>query len=308
MTHTHSLRDVVNTADKEPIHRRRHTISFVEEDKLLIEEADTPVHNIDEWINRLNAWSKEHCESWAKYVTNNPDGSYCWSRHGGYENFGSLMQYGMGWLPNKDVNQTVIYNTWITDGMPQILCGKSELDCLRAELIGEFFSVSGLDLIVTGHQPIGDSPLTIQVQSKNNSKPKFIVVGDTSYSGDTKWIGERHNVGRGKALSGRGDVAVTEILIDQSAQDEVVGVTYHGRLSDGLEYKSCNFRNPHRDSSLVGKLVNRNFVIEGAEDAEDDDHIDWIVKAQLSDGSFLLSSGKGHTVFNGRGLLLAAVV
>jgi len=301
--------------DEKPNYERRNTISLIEDEitekeKLLVkEEVDAPVHNVDEWIDRLNKFSKANCEEWEKYVTANPNGDYCWSRFGGYDGkFGSMIQLAMGWLPNKNVNQSVVYSTWITDGMPQMVCGKTELDCLHAELLGDFFNASGLDLIVTGHQPIGDSPLTIQVESKDSMKRKFIIVGDTSYSGDTKWVGKQKNKGRGKALSGRGDVAVTEILIDQCAQGGVVGATYHGNLSDGLEYKSNNFCNSHKDSFMVGKLVNRNLVIEGAEVENEVDQIDWIVKAQLSDGSFLIQSGKGHHVFNARATEAACVI
>jgi len=259
-------------------------------------KIDATVTNIDDWICRLNAFSDRHYEKWAYYVTHNPDGKYCWSRFGGYSYFGALIQYGMGWLPNKDVNQSVVYSTWITDGMPQMVCGNTELDRLHAKFLAEFFSVSGLDLIVSGHQPIGDSPLTIQVNSKYEEKPKFIVIGDTSFSGDTIWVGGSKNMGRGKVKSGRGEVAVSEILIDMSAKNDVVGVTYHGRLSDGLEYKSCNIRTHHPDSSLVGKLLNRRQLSIKGEN--DNNQTEWIVKAKLSDGSFLVSSGKGFQVFN----------
>lgn len=280
--------------------RRRRSAPpiFNKEKGVNIGENDISVCNISQWIDRLNNFSKHYNQAWADYVTENPNGTYCWSKNGGYHGFGGLIQYGMGWLPNQNVNQTVIYSTWMTDGMPQMLCGKSEVDLLHAKLLGEFFSGNDLDLIVTGHQPIGDSPLTIQVASEHNHRPKFIIVGDTSYSGDTQWVseGKRENVGRGKAKSARGDVAVSEILIDQCAKGKVVGVTYHGRLSDGLEYKSSNFCNHHRDSSLVGKLVNKKqLVIEGDTDNK---QTDWIVKAKLSDESFLVSSGKGHQVFN----------
>lgn len=307
-----SLKNIVQSDEKRKSARRHtfaNTISLIDEEKMLVEEEEEkPVHNVDEWIDRLNKFSKKHVEAWGQYVTDNPNGDYCWSRYGGYDDFGGLIQLGMGWLPNKEVNHSIVYSTWITDGMPQIVCGKSELDCLHAELMGEFCSASGLDLIVTGHQPIGDSPLTIQVQSKDNRRPKYIIVGDTSYSGDTKWIGKNKNMGRGKALSARGDVAITEILIDQCAQGAVVGVTYHGKLSDGLEYTSNNFYNSQQDSSLVGKLVNKNLIIEGTEDDNEVDLIDWIVKAHLSDGSFLIQSGKGHQVFNARATKLACAV
>ena len=259
-------------------------------------ELDALVDDIDGWINSLNEFSNRNYDRWAHYVTNNPDGKYCWSRHGGYSNFGALIQFGMGWLPNKEINQSVIYSTWIRDGMPQMVCGKTELDALHAKLIAEFFAINGLDLIVSGHQPIGDSPLTIQVESRGKEKPKFVIIGDTSFSGDTIWSGGSKNMGRGKAKSGRGEVAVSEILIDTSVSGDVMCVTHHGRLSNGLKYKSCNIRDYHPDSSLVGKMVNRKqLLIEGE---EGNTQADWVIRAKLSDDSFLVSTGKGFQVVN----------
>ena len=125
---------------------------------------------------------------------------------------GALIQYDFGPGPNMSINPTVIYSTWITNGMPQILSSKSKGDLLRAKLLSEFFIESGLDLIVSGHQPIGDSPLTIRVANEYSDKPRFVIIGDTSYSADTIWEGsdgKRQNMGRGNAKSGRGDVAVS---------------------------------------------------------------------------------------------------
>jgi len=262
--------------------------------------GETPVRNIDEWIVKIDEFYNKHSEAWAQYVTDEPSGDYCWSRYGGYDSkVGAIMQYGLGFLPKNDINPTVIYSSWMTNGMPQILSRDSEEDVLRAKLLGEFFIESGLDLIVTGHQPIGDSPLTIQVANEYRDKCKFIIIGDTSYSGDTIWEGsdgKRQNIGRGKAISGRGDVAVSEILIDIAALGSVISATYHGRLSDGQDYESCNIFNERQDSSLLGKLLDEKvLVVEGL---EDNDQTDWIVKAKLSDGFFLVSSGKGHKVFN----------
>ena len=135
------------------------------------------MRNIDEWIIQIDGFYNKHSEAWAQYVKDEPSGDYCWSRYGGYSSeFGSIMQYGLGWLPNKDINPTAIYSSWMTNGMPQILSRDSEEDDLRAKLLSEFFIESGLDLIVTGHQPIGDSPLTIQVANEYSDKWKFIII------------------------------------------------------------------------------------------------------------------------------------
>ena len=46
-------------------------------------------------------------------------GSEIWSRVGGYFHpaaGGRLLQYGMGWLPDKSVNPTLIYDNYLLDG------------------------------------------------------------------------------------------------------------------------------------------------------------------------------------------------
>jgi len=263
------------------------------------------IQNAVDWIDTLNLFAKQQSETWAQFVEN-PDEEYCWSTIGGYLKFGSLMQYGMGSLPNKEKNPTIVYNTWMTNGMPRIICGKDELDKVYASMVGDFFQINDLDLIVTGHQPIGDIPFTIQLQCKYAGKPKYIICGDTSYSGDTIWVGseseincKRDNLGRGEALSGRGDVAITEILIDQCQSGKVVGVTYHGKLCDGSDYDSVLLRGFNKDSALVGKLVERSqFIFDTSTQESLNEDTDWFIKAQLTDDTFLVSTGKGYQVFN----------
>jgi hypothetical protein len=46
-------------------------------------------------------------------------GAEVWARVGGYRNpsaAGRLLQYGMGWLPDKSVNPTLIYDNFLSDG------------------------------------------------------------------------------------------------------------------------------------------------------------------------------------------------
>lgn len=137
-------------------------------------------------------------------------------------------------------------------------------------------------------------------------KPKYIIAADTSYSGDTIWLdGERKNQGRGKCLGGRGDVAVTEILMEQCVHTgSITSLKCHGKLSDGCSYQSVNYledssNDSDWDDSEVGKLMDKNiFILEGSLEDNSDDEVDWWVKSRLSDGKYLVVSCKGFSVIN----------
>jgi hypothetical protein len=133
--------------------------------------AQGPV-STDEWVNILNAFAKSQFDAWKNSVTlaeegvfGNSDGKHgeYWSSVGGYQTndnstelgiqFGSLCQYGMGWLPDKQQNPTVVYNSWLKDGLPRNLYEKNHDALSYQRLVKDFFNTSGLDVIVTGHQP-----------------------------------------------------------------------------------------------------------------------------------------------------------
>ena len=124
-----------------------------------------------EWANGLNAFAKRQDDAWKRNITfsetstslaerNNAKKEF-WSTGGGYQKgdnesdlaveFGSLCQYGMGWLPDRSKNPTVVYNSWMQDGMPRYL--RDEENASYKAIIDDFFEISGLDVIVTGHQP-----------------------------------------------------------------------------------------------------------------------------------------------------------
>jgi hypothetical protein len=176
-----------------------------------------------------------------------------------------------------------------------------------ARLVSDFFGDFSIDVICTGHQPAGDLPFPIQVD-----KGKFIVCADTSYSGDTHWISHvvdsntdcnsdpmkashsqsRKNLGRGKSLSGRGDVAVSEILIGQQS-NRVTDLNGHGVLSDGTAYSTVNF--------ILEKRIGKSFEYSITPEIIKDSNIrpcDWWLKSIFSDGNMLLSKGSGYSVYN----------
>jgi hypothetical protein len=278
-----------------------------------------PIYNLDDWIDTLNAFAKDQVNSWIQNITAIESveleeeseekitkqkaymSEHRWVTVGGYLNtskgsreFGSLCAYGMGWKPDRTKNPTCVYNSWITDGMPQRFYGNGEQDIAYQKLVNIFFQESGLDTIVCGHQPVGDHPFLIRL---GEGQDKLIVCADTSYSGDTKWmVNDRCNVGRGKSVSGRGDVSVTEVLLEQNVDSgELISLHTHGTLSDGSSYRSVNVKG----EDIVGTLVDRRkLCFEGSIQEDSNDKIDWFTKTHLSDGTYLVTTGRGYEVFN----------
>ena len=261
-------------------------------------------------------WCKRHCSPTSDIQSTR------YRRYGRKDAFGSLNQYGMGRLPDKKVNPSVVYGTWLENGEPRYYAARStssdeeskqEDQTTYQELIQEFFDVANVNVIVTGHQPIGDHPLPIQLSKEAVKTKKLILCGDSSFSGDTIWLegvekgeetGTRINKGRGQALSGRGDFAVSEILLEQSStsDDRIAKVKVHGVLSDGTSYESYNDIE-EEDNEGMNNLIGTpatcsNFVLSSSAQRLLEDGIQWFVKSKFTNGSYLLSAAKGYEVFN----------
>mmetsp|Transcript_26481 Transcript_26481/g.58053 ORF Transcript_26481/g.58053 Transcript_26481/m.58053 type:complete len:658 (-) Transcript_26481:32-2005(-) len=280
-----------------------------------IVDPQEEVQSVDSWIECLNSFAHEQVILWRKSMQHFDNTSGVWTTVGGYNtafDYGNLLQFGMGWLPSRRKNPTIVYSSWLNDGMPQQFyvrsSGSSTGDTRYAEEVAKFFSLGNLQLIVSGHQPHGDHPTPIRIsRSDGDAPPQYILPCDTSYSADTRWIcsgsGEKRiSKGRGSSVSGRGDVAVCEVLIDQCIDSDYVSSTVlHGVLSDGSKFESVNLFDVEEDSdlSLVGTLLDRkDFVFEGSVRDDSGEEMDWWVKSKLTDGSFLVSTGKGYEVSN----------
>ena len=252
----------------------------------------TPARSFDDWMSKVREFVDEQRSHWRDGVGSEKG---VWASRGGYQlepdAGGSLMQYGMGYMLDGEKilkNPTVVYASWLKEGQP--FCPEPATE--------EMFDEAGLKLIVTGHQPHGDAPLPIRVGGGGgggeegggggSEGSKLIITGDTSYSGDVQWqegLNEwRKSRGRDGSLSGRGQVAVSEILLEIGGADnnELLSVKTRGTLSDGSDY----------ETELMGedaKVVGTEVDVDGTK---------WWIKARLDDGKFLGTRSEGWNITN----------
>jgi hypothetical protein len=268
--------------------------------------------SIENWLIALNDFSGSCIESWM-YFHNAFKENLHWSTRGGYSSldlhaYSNLLQLGMGWLPNSQRNPTVVYQSWSTDGMPRRFFPTANAkDQKFVELTRDFFRRTSLRLILSGHQPQGDMPNTIRIDGCTKAgKPAYILSCDTSYSGDTSWSNmkkdpqQRENHGRGSSRSGRGMVAVSEVLIEQcTTTGRVLDVYTHGVISDGTEYESISLDmdgSRSNDKLTVGKLAPPDLAATCTSEKQETGP--WWVKSAFKDGSYMLDTGNGFQKCN----------
>jgi hypothetical protein len=241
---------------------------------------------------------------------------YIWAEEGGYPSdrpHGQLMQYGMGSTPDGIPNPSVVYASWSTDGSPQRfdpeLHKNNPKYKLLFQLVQEFFRQTKIKLILCGHQPQGDAPWPIRIPNNNNANDintqplGYVVCCDTSYSGDTQWFHSpntpdpRMNLGRGTGAGFRGDVAVTEVLVELDLKESggvLEKVYWHGVLSDGTLYETSNLLDQD-DNTRTGTIASGDWVPSKEETPE---QTKWWTKIQGRDGFSLITTAKGYNVTN----------
>ena len=168
----------------------------------------------------------------------------------------------------------MIYDTWCPDGLPSPFFPDNSTNAasLYSRLTKEFLQRGNLKLIATGHRPQGDLPTPIRVSAGHDQPASWILACDTSYSGYTMWhneqekeemeekdetVSRRENFGCGTSLSFRGDVAVSEVLMELD-NGKLRSVHSHGVLSDGSQYESKNLLEldePQAASIRIGEIA-----------------------------------------------------
>lgn len=280
------------------------------------------VQSVEDWMDALNQFMRQQVQSWRDDDADNRSNGDMWSLRGGYHlespeapPYGPLLQYGMGSTPDRLPNPTVVYNSWgsSTRNSPQQPRKMfrhdphDPWDRSYVEHIQDFFQRTGVRLLCTGHQPAGELPLPLCVPM-DVDRAAWILACDTSYTGDTQWLNlpgdneRRENKGRGAARSGRGEVAVSEVLMEQCVTTGAILEAYcHGRLSDGSTYTSEPldfYRSTRPDGVLqVGSLASGPGV-PPKDGSPHGGH--WWTQAALTDGSFLLAAGQGFKFWTRR--------
>lgn len=262
------------------------------------------VTSIDEWLEALNQFGRDRVQNWKDEIKSIEEGKpfdpNVWAYKAGYHNgptYSALIQYGMGMKLNRKQNPTVVYNSFTPKGMPHKFFPNAEGEYLK--YTKEFFDRARIQLVLAGHKPQGDMPNPIRVDSS-----AWVLCCDTSYSGDTIWYDDdnvtakeamRTNSGQGKASSFRGDVAVSEVLLELGAFGSMLkSVKYHGVLSDGTEYETINLLD-HGENSMIGQVAPDHLV---PSEKESPHQGRWWLKSVFSDGSHLFYAGEGFDVWN----------
>lgn len=282
---------------------------------------DHGVTTIEEWMTALNRFGHDKVEEWKTDISRieamggtDDAKEPMWAQEAGYgygPSYSDLIQYGMGMLPNRQKNPTVIYNTFTPSGMPERFFQDSD-EPHMVQATKTFFDRAAVQVILAGHKPQGDMPSPIRVDDS-----AWILLADTSYSGETIWhhhddddndddeneremVGRpsssscrRTNLGRGESLSFRGEVAVSEILIHVKGET-LESLTYHGVLSDGSEYESVNLMT-HGKNTTIGQAAPEHLV---PSEFDSPHQGRWWTKSILNDGSHLFHAGEGFRIWN----------
>ena len=180
--------------------------------------------SLTEWISALDDFASKQVEAWKEYGRcfedkSNESSGGVWATKGGYFNssragkmFGALIQYGMGTLPDRAITQSCVYNSWMHDGLPRDdMFGNDE----SMRNLYDLLEQEGIQIILSGHQPVGDAPWPIQISTSAEKAKAWILPCDTSFSGDTRWtslegyhsLATQNDNNRAPASGGRGEVA-----------------------------------------------------------------------------------------------------
>jgi hypothetical protein len=117
-----------------------------------------------------------------------------WAAAGGYDHpqpGSRLMQYAMGWMPDKSVNPSVVYANHLPKDKNSGDGGKEP-----SVEVARYLRGGHVNKVIVGHQPRGDAPLILDFDTGIQ-----VVSADTSYAANTLW--DMHNTGTWSSLPQR---------------------------------------------------------------------------------------------------------
>lgn len=265
------------------------------------------VETVFDWIHALNDFAVSSVREWRE----EPTTGVLYPTIGGYQNsslpnYFRLLQYGMGWDPQRVRNPAVVYNSWTIDGMPRRFFPNTDKPYFK-QATQDFFQRSGISLICCGHQPQGDMPNTIRIELEGRNG--WVVCADTSYSGDTVFwslpLQGRNLLHKSDneaaqdppLLSGRGTIAASEVVIEQCIDTgKILDVHMHGRLRDGTLYRAESLDMESTDEKHLGLEVGALATLP------ERSTVPWWTRCKLATENkasyYVLGTGKGHTVWN----------
>ena len=119
-----------------------------------------------------------------------------WAAAGGYDHpqpGSRLMQYAMGWMPDKSVNPSVVYANHLPKGTDK---GGGEGGKEPAVEVARYLRGGHVNKVIVGHQPRGDAPLILDFDTGIQ-----VISADTSYAANTLW--DMHSTGNWSSLPQR---------------------------------------------------------------------------------------------------------
>ena len=215
---------------------------------------------VEAWVDALNAWARDEVAAWTRDPTypddddgDGTDGTDGDGYRGPRRAGAGLMDYV---LPGGAGGRGVVYSTWLgAQGRPAAI----------PRAVSTALGASGINFVLSGHQPHGDAPLTIQAAAPGGGAAAglTVVTGDTSYS-DASTPDKR-----GTAV---GEVLLTFPPAADDGARSRSACRLHGVLSADAEEYDCDVA--ATPSCPVGRSTT------------DGRH----VKLRLSDGNFLLTA------------------
>ena len=245
------------------------------------------IADVRSWCSALNTFASAAVAAWDADPTqeaaqqqaqcSSGEAGPLWSETGGAACGGGLLHFGHGSVPGGKRMDTVVYANFLEDG---------HATPPPAEVQG-FLRRSGIARVIVGHQPHGDAPSIMRLGGAQvGSADLEVITADTSFSAFTEWPGAPEAAASVKdacseAGGGARGCAVAEVCVVQQAGQRSSRTFVHGRLSSGQGFGFWS------DHAHVGRQTATGWWVKAALGQEEGEQ-----------QHFLLSRGKGYTVYN----------